>query len=236
MQHSRKLRLSAVPVLVGAAALTLAAVASGGGQLFREPVDETEISIEEDFCDVDGLTVQFATHRVGTVHAVPHGRDRLVYSGFNLKVTEVVTNLENGNSVRSFATIRDKDQRVTDNGDGTLTVLVLATGNSVLYGEDGKAIARNPGQVRYEILIDHGGAPTDPSDDEFVEFLGEVKGSTGRTDDYCATYPDWLGRPLRPRSELSGVVALDLKIRFPPGSVGSIPTFGIGLSGRGRRR
>ena len=186
IKRSRKPRLSAVLVLVASAAFTLAATASGGGQLFREPIDENEISVEQDFCGVDGLTVEFAIHRVGTVHAVPHGRAGLVYFGFNLKVTEVVTNLENGNSVRSFATIRDKDQRVTDNGDGTLTVLVLATGNSVLYAEDGKAIARNPGQVRYEILIDHGGTPTDPSDDEFLEFLGEVKGSTGRSDDYCA--------------------------------------------------
>jgi len=38
--------------------------------------------------------------------------------------------------------------RVTDNGDGTLTLLILNTGNSVLGGEDGKVIARNPGQVR----------------------------------------------------------------------------------------
>ncbi len=186
MRHSRKLRLSTVPVLVATAAIALAATASGGGQLFREPIDENEIRVEEDFCGVDGLTVQFAIHRVGSVHAVPHGRDGLVYFGFNLKVAEVVTNLANGNSVTSFATIRDKDQRVTDNGDGTLTVLVLATGNSVLYGEDGKAIARNPGQIRYELLIDHGGTPADPSDDEFLEFLGEVRGSTGRTDDYCA--------------------------------------------------
>ena len=74
----------------------------------------------------------------------------------------MVTNLANGNSVTSVATVRDKDQRVTDNGDGTLTILVLTTGNAVLYGEDGKAIARNPGQVRFEILIDHGGTPTDP--------------------------------------------------------------------------
>ena len=66
----------------------------------------------------------------------------------------------------SSATIRDKDQRVTDNGDGTLTILVLATGNSTLYGPDGKAIARNPGQIRFEFLVDHGGTPTDPSDDE----------------------------------------------------------------------
>jgi hypothetical protein len=30
-----------------------------------------------------------------------------------------------------------------------------------------------------------GGTPTDPSDDEFLEFLGVVKESTGRSDDFC---------------------------------------------------
>ena len=79
-----------------------------------------------------------------------------------------------------------KDLKVTDNGDGTLTILVLGTGNFVVYDHDGKAIARNPGQVRFEILIDDGGTPQDPSDDEFLEFLGDVKGSTGRNDDFCA--------------------------------------------------
>jgi hypothetical protein len=74
---------------------------------------------------------------------------------------------------------------VTDNGDGTLTILLLSTGNAVLYGEDGKVIARDPGQIRVEILIDNGGTPTDPSDDEFIEFLGVVKESTGRSDDFC---------------------------------------------------
>ena len=94
----------------------------------------------------------------------------------------------------SVATVRDKDQRVTDNGDGTLTILVLTTGNEVLYGEDGKAIARNPGQLRFEFLVDHGGTPTDPSDDEFLEFLGVVKDSTGRNDDFCeAGVPILLG-------------------------------------------
>jgi hypothetical protein len=101
-------------------------------------------------------------------------RDGLVYFGGNFNVTTVVTNLANDNSLTSFAT-----------GDGTLTILILTTGNEVLYGEDGKVIARNPGQVRVEILIDHGGTPTDPTDDEFLEFLGVVKDSTGRNDDFC---------------------------------------------------
>ena len=193
MRQARTRRLSAGLVLVAAAAV-LAATASAGGQLFRELIDEQESIIEEDFCGVEGLTVRFDTSTVGRVHAVPHGPDGLVYFGFNLKVTEVVTNIANGNFVTSVATVRDKDQRVTDNLDGTLTILVLATGNAVLYGEDGKAIARNPGQVRFELLVDHGGTPTDPSDDGEPEFLGVVKESTGRSDDLCeAAVPILLG-------------------------------------------
>ena len=91
-----------------------------------------------------------------------------------------------GTPVAFSLALADKDLRVTDNGDGTLTILVLSTGNIAVYGPDGKALARNPGQVRFELLVDHGGTPTDPSDDEFLEFLGLVKGSTGRTDDFCA--------------------------------------------------
>jgi hypothetical protein len=56
----------------------------------------------------------------------------------------------------------------------------------VVYGEDGKAIARNPGQVRFQFLVDHAGTPADPSDDVFLADLGLVKGSTGRSDDFCA--------------------------------------------------
>jgi hypothetical protein len=114
----------------------------------------------------------------------PHGRNGLVDFLQHGTETDVLTNLANGRSLRSFARVIEKDLGVTDNGDGTLTVLVLATGNVVLYGENGKAIARNPGQIRVELLIDHGGTPNDPSDDEVLsEEL--VKGSTGRSDDFC---------------------------------------------------
>lgn len=184
MKHSRMTRAGGILALVASAATVLVAGAHAG-KLFSAPIDETDSHIEEDFCGVEGLTVGFATHTVGRVQAVPHGRDQLPYFGFNLKVTDVITNLANGSDVVAESTIRDKDLRVTDNGDGTLTVLVLATGNSVLYGEDGKVIARNPGQVRFELVVDHGGTPTDPSDDGEPEFVRVVKESTGRSDDYC---------------------------------------------------
>jgi len=82
-----------------------------------------------------------------------------------------------------------KDLKVTDNGDGTLTILVNAAGGQRIYGPDGKLLFRDPGMVRYEFLIDHNGTPTDPEDDEFLEFLGVVKGSTGLNEsegrDFC---------------------------------------------------
>ena len=193
MRKAHVLWFSVALVLVAATATTFVAVASAR-QIDSGPIDELLTEEVENFCGEEGLTVEFVTHTVGRFHVVSHGRTQLPYFGANLKITEVVTNVENGNSVMSTATTRDKDQRVTDNGNGTFTILVLATGNAVLYGPDGKAIARNPGQVRFEILIDNSGTPTNPDDDEFLEFLGEVKGSTGRSDDFCeAAVPILLG-------------------------------------------
>ena len=102
-------------------------------------------------------------------------------------MTVAFTNRANGKTVTLTSRVINHDLRVTDNGDGTLTILILATGNDVFYGPDGKAIGRNPGQIRFEILVDHGGTPTDPFDDEFLADLGVVKGSTGRNDDFCGT-------------------------------------------------
>jgi hypothetical protein len=138
------------------------------------------------FCDVPGLTVTLQATIDGRFAIRSRGRDHLAYYQEHSTITEVITNVATGEHVTRVERVLDKDLRVTNNGDGSLTILVLATGNSTVYDESGKAIARNPGQIRYEILIDHGGTASDPSDDKFLEFLGVVKESTGRTDDFCA--------------------------------------------------
>lgn len=184
MPRSRTFRVGALVALAATATVIVAAAASAG-QSFHDTFHFEETEIEENFCGTPGLTVEFTTVADGRIHVVPHGRNRLAYFALHVRATETVTNLANDKTLTAEYTTTDKDQRVTDNGDGTLTILVLATGNAVLYGEDGKAIARNPGQTRFEILVDHAGTPADPSDDEFLEFLGVVKESTGRTDDFC---------------------------------------------------
>ncbi|MGH9251535.1 MAG: hypothetical protein ACRD0W_18735 [Acidimicrobiales bacterium] len=183
MRLARTLGLAAGLAMVGSMALAGGAIA--------KPIEHTDFHDEftevvDDFCEVPDLMVQVDVVVDGRFLVNPHGPDGLAYFKTNLRVTNVYTNLDNGNTVTEVVNGVDKDLRVTDNGDGTLTILVLSTGNAAVFGPDGKALARNPGQVRFELLVDHGGTPSDPSDDEELEFLGLVKGSTGRTDDFCA--------------------------------------------------
>jgi hypothetical protein len=183
MKPSRRLGSAAVLAAVTAAAsVTLAGTASAEPPLNETFHDESTETFT-DYCGVPGLTVRsdlvvdgrVLIHSDGPVHFMDH-----------VDGTFVDTNVANGNTITgTFKTVR-RAMDATDNGDGTLTVVFLATGPSVTYGPDGKAIARDPGQVRFELLIDHNGTPTDPSDDEVLAFLGVVKESTGRTDDFCA--------------------------------------------------
>ena len=166
------------------AALVLALPAlAEPGRVFKETVHLDNVNLIEGFCETD-MVVQ--SHFVADVKvkAMPRGRDGLIYFANRLSITETFTNVDNGKFVVGTVNAIDKDLRVTDNGDGTLTILVLSTGNAVVYNSDGKAIGRNPGQVRFELVVDHGGTPSDPSDDTEISFE-VVKESTGRTDDFC---------------------------------------------------
>jgi hypothetical protein len=167
------------------AGLAVASIAVPGAASADPPLNErfhdefTEII--DDYCDVPGLTVQS--------DVVIDGRTLIRRrAGFMEQVsgTFVDTNVANGKAITGAFHEVGKALHATDNGDGTSTLLFLVTGNDVTYGPDGKAIARNPGQVRFEVLVDNGGTPNDPSDDEFLAMLGLVKESTGRTDDFCA--------------------------------------------------
>ena len=176
--------------LAAAVSMTLA------GGATAQPIEHTEIhdeftEIDKDFCE-SGLKVRVDVVADGQFLFNPHGPDGLAYASSTFSVTNVYTNLANGNTVTEVGNVADKDLRVTDNGDGTLTILVLSTGNIAVYGPDGKApdskaLARNPGQVRFAFDVDHGGTPTDPFDDEEIDgSFRMVKESTGRTDDFCA--------------------------------------------------
>ena len=184
MRYPYWLRRIAILSLGVVAAIVFAAAASAG-KATLDAFQHEGTYVLDDYCGVPGLDVQVDFSIDARFHVVQRGRQQLSYFLQLGTRTETLTNGANGKSVTSVARVTEKDLRVTDNGDGTLTILVLATGNATIYGADGKAIARNPGQLRFELLVDDGGTPRDPWDDEVIDFLGVVKGSTGRSDDVC---------------------------------------------------
>ena len=167
------MKLGAIGALVATLGVVLTTAANAG-----PPVTET-IHVEkhgillDDFCDVAGLDVTLDSVLDIRVHINSHGPDGLEYFLQHGTRREVLT--ANGKSLTSFSSVTEKDMRVTDIGGGNVEVLILATGTAVLY-ENGKAIARNPGQTRFVIVFDAAG-------NELSREI--VNASTGRSDDFC---------------------------------------------------
>jgi hypothetical protein len=173
------------------AGLTVASIALAGAAWAGPPLEHVKFHEEttetvEDFCDVPGLTVRLDRALDGKFLAKTRGADNEPFIVEHQTLQDVWTNPANGNAVTVRSNGVAKIHELTVNPDGTISVIQLATGNFVAYGPDGKAIARDPGQVRVELLFDDAGTPDDPSDDVFLGVVRVVKESTGRSDDFCA--------------------------------------------------
>jgi hypothetical protein len=154
--------------------LTTAVVPASAAPLEHVHFEESGTGVLEDFCG-SGIAVTFDFHLEGSLLGRAIGPDGLVYSQRNSHLTNTLTNTATGEFVTHVINILDKDTKVTDNGDGTLTIRVGQTGGDKWYDSDGKIVFKDGGGVWSEVLVDNNGTPTDPSDDEFIEFLGDVK-------------------------------------------------------------
>src|SRR5919109_1125027 len=143
MGKARRILLK-TPAVVAMCLLVFAA-AAGAKPVLKERLHNEGTILVEDFCGVPGLDVEIAFVADVTVLANRHGRNQLVYFLEHFSETGVQTNVANGKTVTQVSKGVNHDLRVTDNGDGTLTILATATGNDVLYGPAGEVLARNPG-------------------------------------------------------------------------------------------
>jgi hypothetical protein len=105
--------------------------------------------------------------------------------------TVVTTNLATGGTYTNIFTASSRDHTIVDNGDGTITITVFASGGSRFYDADGNFVLKDPGQTRFAFDIDYNGTPGDPSDDvEVPDSFRVVRSSTGNSDlsdrDFCA--------------------------------------------------
>jgi hypothetical protein len=179
----------AVGVLLSTAGLAAAQ------PLEQEHVHESDSEVIEEFCG--DLTVRHDFEADVYFSAKPHGPDGLIYFADRVRITDSWTNLANDKTFTVAVAGQQKDLRVTDNGDGTLTILVLVAGRQFAYGPDGTRLFLDAGTFRFSFEVDHGGTPTDPFDDVEVEDSFELVKQAGRSDtagrDFCEDIHEFIG-------------------------------------------
>ena len=148
--------------------------------------------VQDDFCDVPGLSVDFEFADVVQERWRNLGANDFSYEFYFHDGYEKYTNVETGVSVTLLHAGSSKDVRLIDNGDGTFTRYVTNKGHGVLYSEDGEVLARDAGVFSYSVVYNYAGTPSDPSDDFKVgrpTFLKEQ----GNSFDFCAVVVGAIG-------------------------------------------
>ena len=176
---------SATIACLGTLALLATAVPSASARIVdRGEIHDSFPGTLTDFCGVPRLTVDVATTVDGRFQVNSRGPGAFDYYMEGIRVVSAYTVRGTGLSATDISPhVLDKDLSVTDNGD-TVTIIELLTGGQRTYGRAGKLIARNSGQVRFEIVLD------EATGREISREL--VFGSTGTNDDFCAAVlADW---------------------------------------------
>src|SRR5262245_924834 len=159
MKTVREIMLSPILAVVAVAAVSIPASAV--------PLEQAHFhdSGSEILDDVCGLTVRFDFDIDGSFLLKSRGPDGLLYGAEHVRSTRSFTNLANGKTVTFEYAYTSMDQKVTDNGDGTLTVLVKTVGRFIDTGPQGRLVQASGGEW-FDLLVDVDGNG---------EFLGILK-------------------------------------------------------------
>ena len=155
------------------------------------PLDKGHFhDVVTDTFDCDGTPTRFNGDARINFTFVQRGPGQTYYRE-SVRGTNVSTNLNTGGTYTQIFTSNSRDLRITDNGDGTLTILAQGSGSDRYYDTNGTLVLNDPGQVRFQYLVDEMGTPDNRFDDEEIDGTFEiVRGSTGRNDtqdrDFCA--------------------------------------------------
>ena len=197
MKHTR-----AVATFAAASALLLgiAAPASAGPPIIEQWTDHVD-QIEQDeipgWCvDEDGnsivpFDVRYVEDSYGTFRGVTRGGK--FYNASTVHIEGSWINTETGKSFGFVRQGQDKDLRIVDNGDGTITVTVAITGPTQYYDDDGNKLFKNVGRSVNTVIWDEAGTPGMPDDDVFVEFVSSESTGQVTNRDFCADVLEFIG-------------------------------------------
>lgn len=126
----------------------------------------------------------------GSFTGVVRGSSPFPYYVQHVMGRVVTTNLDTGGTFTQVFSNNFKDHSITDNGDGTITLVTVAAGGTRYYDQDGRFVLKDPGRTWTSVVLDYHGTPGDPSDDTVVPGSFQIiKPSTGNSDfsgrDFC---------------------------------------------------
>jgi hypothetical protein len=197
MTHSRVL----IAVIATVATSMLATPWAGAEVVEKEHYAFTDSHIEQDehgdeFCPNVDFLVLFEGEISGMLLVKTKGSGPFPYFADRFHVRDVYTNLENGKTFTLDTVGRVSDQRIVDNGDGTITITVKDTARLHVYGPNGKRLFIDVGQIRFDVLIDYNGTPSNPDDDIVLEESEPTK-VTGHSQtegrDFCEDLATFIG-------------------------------------------
>ena len=197
MTRSRRMtRAAALMAGLSISAVSLAAPASAepaGNGPWQTFIEEPFSEIQEDFCDVPGLTVEFEFASVLQVRPSRNlGPNAFPYDFYFHDGYEKYTNVDTGESVTLVNSGASQDVQLTDNGDGTFTRHVTNKSHGLLYSDDGEILARSAGVFSYTVVYSYNGTPSDPSDD-FKVGRPTIVRDEGKKGDFCAVVVGAIG-------------------------------------------
>lgn len=184
-----RVRRLAAATCAAAAVMAGAAVASADPAFvvhFDDEFNETwPAGDPEFFCDLDfDVVEQF--QQSGTFVGGTRGQDGAFYGGIRFHGTNTFSNPANGNTYQARFAGTDRDQRVTINEDGTMSLQVQHTGPTRWYVGD-KLTFVDAGMNRFTLQFDTEGNEVGIVDDKFVGHYG----TDGR--DFCTDLDLFLG-------------------------------------------
>jgi len=141
--------------------------------------------------DCDGIPAQDSGDVSGNFVFNQRGSSAFPYYRESIHGTVVTTNLETGGTYTNIFTSNTRDQKIVDNGDGTITITVFATGTSRWYDASGELVLRDTGRSSFSFDIDYKGTPGDAEDDvEVPDSFQLLRTPAGHDDtvdrDFCA--------------------------------------------------
>jgi hypothetical protein len=175
------------------AGLVVAGTVLAGAPATARPIEKGhfhEVSTG-DVYNCDGIRAQDSVDVSGNFVFNQRGSSPFPYYRESVHGTVVTTNLDTLGTYTNVFTSNGRDHTIVDNGDGTITITIFASGGSRFYDAAGNFVLKDPGEFRYAFDINYNGTPGDPSDDtDVANSFRVVRGSTGNSDfsnrDFCA--------------------------------------------------